>query len=73
MTKINPPKTPATDKDVLGYLRTFSAWAAKEFRDRMPLSEGVHELLLVSPDGSVFSVTVGDDGSLTATKKFDNG
>lgn len=50
------------------YLRDLSVITQSEFKDRTPDREGGRSIHLVSPDGSVFEVTVNNAGALAATK-----
>jgi hypothetical protein len=63
------PRIPKVGDDALQrYLRDLSVTVQSEFRDRVPDNVGGQFIHLVSPDGSVFSVTVANDGTLSATK-----
>lgn len=49
------------------YLRDFSTGLQQEFTRYVPKDVGVASILLVSPNGSVYSVAVADDGTLNTT------
>jgi hypothetical protein len=62
----------AADAKILSsYLGRLSASLKTAFSRVSRTDETTMELLLSSPNGSVYSVTVDDDGNLETTLKFD--
>jgi hypothetical protein len=49
------------------YLRTFSLWVRSGFRNRQDINVATAGILFLTPNGSVFNVTVSDAGVVTAT------
>jgi uncharacterized membrane protein YjjB (DUF3815 family) len=49
------------------YLRAFSLWCRNGFRTKMDTTAAVPGILLLSPGGSVYQLTVADDGAVTTT------
>jgi hypothetical protein len=65
-----PPTLPGVtglNEQMNNYLRTFSLWARGGFRERQDINVASAGILLLSPGGKVFRVTVSDAGALTAT------
>lgn len=56
------------DFDLAAYLRLLSMAIIKEFDARPTKDQAVHSVLLVSPGGKAYSVTVADDGTLSTTQ-----
>lgn len=53
--------------DLQLYLRDFSTGLQRELERYVQKDVGVASILLVSPNGSVYSVAVADDGTLNTT------
>lgn len=54
----------------INYLRELNAALQREFERRPPVETPYHELLLISPGGNVFAITVSDQGVLQTTVRF---
>jgi hypothetical protein len=52
------------------FLREMLDAIAKELERRAPINEAIHERLLFSPNGSVYSMTVSDVGAVVVTPKY---
>lgn len=59
-----PPSLPATER----YFRDHDTVVDRELQARTPDLEGRNSLLLVSPDRSVWEITVDDAGAISAAK-----
>lgn len=73
-TRVNAPVIPPIPDRGIGfapilrrYLEELTAFIQREFRRRSEDNVAIGNVLLLSPNGSVYSVTVGDDGTLTTT------
>lgn len=64
---IIPPSVP---RDLSLYLRDFSTSLSKELSSYVRKDQSVGSILLASPNGSVYSVAVADDGTLVTTAVF---
>lgn len=65
---MNLPKIPRTNDPALDkYLRDLSVAIQKELALKYSLTTPTDSVLLVSPDGSVYTVAVADDGTLNTT------
>jgi hypothetical protein len=60
-----PPIPVIQDPNVTEYIRQLSMALNKEFAARPTKDQAVHSVLLLSPGGKVYSVTVADDGTLS--------
>jgi hypothetical protein len=74
--KRNPPPRPRLTKappfkevGLTQYLDSLSEDIVRELYTRATVTEPVFEVLLTSPAGKVWSVTISDAGILTATEK----
>ena len=67
MAKVTPPTIPSS-YDPKGVFRGVIDWMARELRLRPIGTEAREEILLASPDKSVYSIKVTDAGALTITK-----
>jgi hypothetical protein len=64
-----PPLPGATglNEQMNNYLRTFSLWCRNSFRQRQDKDVATAGILFVTPNGSVYQVTVSNAGVVTAT------
>jgi hypothetical protein len=65
-----PPTLPGTtglNEQMNNYLRTFSLWCRTGFRARQDMNVATAGILFMTPNGSVYQVTVSDAGAVTAT------
>jgi hypothetical protein len=65
-----PPTLPGTtglNEQMNNYLRSFSLWCRTGFRERQDMNVAAAQILLLSPGGKVYSITVTDAGVVTAT------
>ena len=58
----NVPNTP--DRDLVGYISALHKVLGNLFNSRPPVTEPRNAILLVSPSGAVYTVTVTDAGIL---------
>lgn len=63
------PTLPRSENDLPAWIRDFSELMADELFKRPPSGTAVASVLLVSPSGIVYTVSVQDDGTLN-TKVF---
>jgi hypothetical protein len=61
------PSIPGLNDQLAQYLRNFSLWCRGGFRERQDMNVAAPGVLLLSPGGKVFQVTVSDAGAVTAT------
>jgi hypothetical protein len=59
------PGTTGLNEQMNNYLRTFSLWCRNGFRTKMDITAAAPGILLLSPGGSVYQLTVADDGTVT--------
>lgn len=69
MTSPLPPNIPsAVGQQVLhDYLARLNAWISTGLQSKVPVNTAVGGILLQSPGGKVYKLTVTDAGALTAT------
>jgi hypothetical protein len=68
MTDTRPPDIPIeVEPKLYAYLARLNAWAFESFKGKIPVKEATHAVLLMSPGGKVYSITVTDAGALTTT------
>lgn len=71
MSETNPPSLPHNEEGIFSYLRELSKYLVREFRKRPEKDTAVDSVILVSPNGSVYTVRVDDAGALTTTLMYD--
>jgi hypothetical protein len=72
MSTLVIPRVPTSGltPEVRAYLEQLNIFLTRELNARVPDLTGKDAVLLVSPDGSVYNVTVSDLGVLTTTLVF---
>lgn len=67
LTPPDLPNIPNIQPELAEYLRRVTMWAAKQFTFKVPIDTATHGVLLQSPSGKVYAITVDDSGTLIAT------
>jgi hypothetical protein len=61
------PNIPKIQPELADYLRRFAMWVNKQFQYKISTDIAVDNVMLISPSGKVYRITVGDSGTLTTT------
>lgn len=63
-----PPPPRSSDTALVSYVQSLTKVLVDAFNKRPDVTEPRNTLLLVSPDGTVYSVGVNNSGGITSTK-----
>jgi len=61
------PSDPAISPKLTTYLRELSLWASRAFSQRQTAATARAQVLLLAPNGSVWSLTVNNSGTVMTT------
>lgn len=61
------PADPSISRMLTSYLRIFQIWALGQFNQRAIVTQAQPQILMLAPNGSVWSVTVSNTGVVTTT------
>ena len=61
------PNIPNIQPEMADYLRRFATWANKQMQYKISTDIAIDGLLLISPSGKVYKISVNDSGVVTST------
>jgi hypothetical protein len=69
MTQIAPPDIPPSINPIglRQYFQHLNSWIFQSLKNKIDINEATHGVILVSPAGKVWRITVTDAGAVTTT------